>query len=135
MAFSARLLNAGPSVLGEHDWVNDNFEAVLIDAAHVHADTQTTYSDISGNYVANVALASKTITNSTTNNYFDCADIDFGGTYSAKFMYIVRRAGGALAGTDLLVAKVDLNAGQSGNITVSSALTVDTNGIMNIAVI
>lgn len=135
MAFSARLLNAGPSVLGEHDWINDNFEAVLVGQDHVHSDTHTTYSDISGNFVANIPLAGKTISNSTVNNYFDCNDIDFGSLYSGKFIYIVRRAGGALAGTDLLVSKIDLNAGESGNITVDAALTVAANGLMNISVV
>jgi hypothetical protein len=107
-------------------WATDTVVAVLLGAAYTPAATHSTWADVSAQHVtgtnyAPVALANKTSTRSGGTILWDCDDINFGGTVTvtAKYVAIVKRAGGALSSTDQLLGYCDLNT-TSGSATVSS---------------
>ncbi len=107
------------------DWANDTIVAVLLGAGYTPSAAHTVYSDISANVIADVGyapvvLTGKTSTMTSGTILWDCADISFGTNVSltAKYVAIVKRAAGALAGTDRLIGYCDLNVG--GGLTVSS---------------
>lgn len=132
MSYSGRFLNAGMGVLSEHDWINDNWSAVLVDFAHIHADTLTLYSEISGNAVSDTSILSRSVNVVGIDTFLRCADINFGGTVSGKYIYIVHRAGGSLAANDKILAKIDLNDSINANIQVTAALQVQQNGLLQL---
>jgi hypothetical protein len=107
------------------DWANDTIVAVLLGTGYTPALTHTVYSDMSANVIpdggyAPVVLTGKTSVMSAGTILWDCADISFGTNVSltAKYVAIVKRASGALVGTDRLIGYCDLNVG--GGLTVSS---------------
>lgn len=103
--------------------------------------THSLYSAVSANIIPDAGytpqvLAGKTFTIPSGDEVlFDANDVSFGNpvTLSAKWAVVVVRAGGALAGTDLLLGFVDLNT-DSGAAMLSStagAFTVRTpNGFV-----
>jgi hypothetical protein len=111
-------------------WATDSIYAVLVGAAYTPAATHSTWADVSANHVsgtnyAPVALANKTSARSGGTLLWDCDDIDFGAnvTVTAKYVVILKRDGGALAGTDKLIGYGDLD-NTSGTATVSSTNSV-----------
>lgn len=107
------------------DWAADTIVAVLLGTGYTPALTHTVYSDMSANVIADagyapVVLTGKTSTMTSGTILWDCADISFGTNVSltAKYVAIVKRAAGALAGTDRLIGYCDLNVGAG--LTVSS---------------
>lgn len=100
-----------------------------------------TYSDLSANVIPDADYAPVTISGKTftipsgDETLFDCNNVSFGNpvTIAAKWAVVVVRAGGALAGTDLLLGFADLNTA-SGSAVLSStagAFSVNTpNGLV-----
>ena len=103
----------------------DTFQAVLITAAHTAAVTDDTWSDVSASEATGTGYTTEgvavsplsvsrtgaiTTVDSATNPSWNPA------TVSAKYLYVVRRAGGALAAGDLILGYLDLNTG-GGNMS------------------
>ncbi len=113
---------------GNIDYLNDTIVAVLLDADYVpDKAANDTYSDISADIItdgdyAPVVIGTKTVTIPAGDEVlYNCANISFGATVTitAKWCVLVKRAAGALAGTDLLLGFADLNT-SSGTATASS---------------
>lgn len=136
MSFSARPLDQAPNVLIANNWISDTYVSVLVDAAHTHADSDTQYSDISANVVSGteIEINSKTLVTSGAFTYLKCNNLTYTSSHSAKFNYIVRKSGGTLVTSDYLLSKIDLNEGQTGNITVNGTLLINSNGLMYVQV-
>ncbi len=108
----------------------DDFQAVLITAAHTaNPATDDTWADISaseatgsGYTTEGVAIgplvlsrtADVVTVDSATNPTWNPA------TVSAKYLYVVKKAGGALASGDLILGYIDLNDG-GGNMSAVAA--------------
>jgi hypothetical protein len=117
------LLNTGKEALttdnaNQINWASDTIVGVLVAAAHTPTLTHSTYADISANVIADAGYAPAVVTNKTSVRtadkiLWDCDNISFGDpvTLTAKYMYLVKRAGGSLTGTDQLIGYVDLNVG------------------------
>lgn len=123
------------------DWAADTIVAVLLGTGYTPAATHSTYADMSAQVIADVGYAPVVLTGKTSVNtagtiLWDCADISFGSSVSltAKYVAIVKRATGALSGTDRLIGYCDLNVG--GGLTVSSTNSTfqvsTTNGLFEI---
>lgn len=127
-------------VNGEIDPDSDTIVAVLVDVAHTAAVTDDTYSDIStnecddGDYSAQV-VANVAVTEAAGITEVDADDVSFGDpvTISAKYIYLLKRAGGSLVAGDKIIGYMDLNDGVGENVSsVSGSFTVGwhaTNGI------
>lgn len=97
--------------------------------------TDDTYSDMSTHIIADAdyapqLLAGKTFTIPSGDEVlFDCNNVSFGNpvTISAKWAVVVVRAGGALAGTDLLLGFADLNTASTGAVLASTAGAYSVN--------
>lgn len=142
------LYNSGKEALlsdnaNQITWATDTVVAVLLGSGYTPALTHTTWADMSAQHVtgtnyAPVALANKTSVRTGGTILWDCDDINFGSnvTVTAKYIAIVKRAGGALAGTDQLIGYCDLD-NTSGTATVSSTnalFQVSTpNGLFDVA--
>jgi len=125
------LYNAGKEALltdnaTQITWASDTVVAVLLGAGYTPSATHVNWSEVSAQHVtgtnyAPVALANKTSVRSGGTILWDCDDINFGAnvTVTAKYVGIVKRAGGALTGTDQLIGYCDLE-NASGSATVSS---------------
>lgn len=123
------------------DWAADTIVAVLLGTGYTPLTTHSTYADMSAQVIADagyapVVLTGKTSVNTAGTILWDCADISFGTNVSltAKYVAIVKRAAGALAGSDRLIGYCDLNVG--GGLTVSSTNSTfqvsTTNGLFEI---
>lgn len=123
------------------DWASDTIVAVLLGTGYTPLATHSTYADMSAQVIADagyapVVLTGKTSVNTAGTILWDCADISFGTNVSltAKYVAIVKRAAGALAGSDRLIGYCDLNVG--GGLTVSSTNSTfqvsTTNGLFEI---
>ncbi len=135
MAYSSALVTTGPKVLFEAEWTAGVYVAILVSNSQTHTAGISTYANISANHVAGATqvIANKVVTTSGASNYLDGDDIDFGSTYSARYMYILKRAGGALASTDKVVSVVDLNAGGSANVSVEAPIQLG-QGLLNFSI-
>jgi hypothetical protein len=117
------LLNTGKEALttdnaNQINWASDTIVGVLVAAAHTPALTHSTYADISSNIITDAGytpavVSGKTSVRTADKVLWDCDNISFGDpvTLTAKYMYLVKRAGGSLTGTDQLIGYVDLNVG------------------------
>ncbi len=132
MAYSSALVTSGPKVLVEAEWTTGTYVAILVSNAQAHNASLSTYANISANHVAGATqvIADKTITTNGAANYLDGTDINFGATYSARYMYILKRAGASLASTDKIIMVVDLNAGGSANVSVEAPIQLG-QGLLN----
>lgn len=123
-------------------WATDTIVGVLLGNGYTPALTHSTWADMSAQHVsgtnyAPVELTNKTSTRSGGTILWDCDDIDFGAnvTVTAKYIAIVKRAGGALTGTDQIIGYCDLD-NASGTATVSSTNSVfkvnTTSGLFDV---
>jgi hypothetical protein len=140
------LLNTGKEALttdnaNQINWVSDTIVGVLVTQAHTPALTHSTYADISANITADANYAPAVVTGKTCVRtadkiLWDCDNVSFGDpvTITAKYLYWVKRAGGALTGTDQLIGYVDLNvgAGLSGSSTNSLFRVNTPDGLFEI---
>jgi hypothetical protein len=128
------------------DFDTDTFVAILVTSSYtpsVNADD--TYSDVSANelptaggYTAGGQVISPlTVSHSAGTVTVDSATNPSWGssTLTAKYLVVVRRAGGSLVAGDLLVGYVDLNDGGGSVSTVAGTLSVTWNasGIFTLA--
>lgn len=130
-AGSFTLYNTGKEALladnaNQINWASDTIVAILLGTGYTPANTHSTYADVSASEIADVGYAPVVLTGKTSVNtagtiLWDCADISFGTnvSLSAKYVVLVKRAGGALAGTDQLIGRCDLNTA-NGTAVVSS---------------
>ncbi len=126
---------AGPFVLvnnaiekivdGTINLATDTFVGVIITAAHTAAVTDDTWSDISASEASGAGYTSggATVGPLTVSRVGAVVTVDATSdllfstaTLAGKYAYILRRAGGSLTGTDLIVGYMDLNAG-GGNLS------------------
>lgn len=124
------------------DWANDTVVAVLLGAGYTPSAAHSTYADISANVIADAGYAPATVTGKTSvlsagKILWDAADISFGTnvTLTAKYVVLVKRAGGALAGTDRVIGYCDLDTTSSSSTVSSTNSTFQvntTNGLFDI---
>ena len=128
---------------GKLNWLNggidpdtDTLTAVLVDNAHTPSlENDNLYSDISGNECTDgdyspVDLTGVALTRSGATVKLDANIVSFGDpvTISARYIYVVRKAGGSLVAGDLILGYMDLNDGGSSNVgSTSSVFSVDWN--------
>ncbi len=117
---------------GTIDLDADTFVAVLITAAHTAAPTDDTWSDISGSeasgtgYTTGGQTVTLTVAGGAGTVTVDCTTNPSwaASTVSAKYCYIVRRAGGSLVAGDLILGYRDLNEGGGNESTVGGTFSV-----------
>lgn len=127
---------------GDFDLNGDTFIIALLTNSYTPApNTDTTWSNVSAyevgtgsGYTAGGVTLSQTCTLSTATVTFDAVDPSWSG-FSATFRYmvIVRRAGGALAPSDLLLCYSDGTGG--GSITGGGGtftVTLNASGIFTV---
>ena len=136
---------------GTIDIDTDTMVAVLVDNAQTPSVVNDDlYSDISGNectdtdYTASFAeglvLTGMAWTSPSSRNFkLDGNAMDFGNsvTISARYLYVVRRAGASLVAGDLILGYMDLNDGGSANVSSTNGdFDVDwnaANGLFTLA--
>jgi len=127
---------------GTIDLENDTIVAVLVDNAQtpsvvnddVYSDISTNEcsdSDYTGSWAEGLTITGLTWTSPSSRNFkLDGAAMDFGNsvTISARYLYVVRRAGGTLVAGDLIVGFMDLNDGGGANVSSTNGdFDVDWN--------
>ena len=123
---------------GGIDVDTDTFRMVLVTSSYTpDQSAHDTWSDIStnevaagGGYSTHGKLLTVTVTRSGLAVTIDCDDQSWtSSTITAKYAVIVRdaNADGSLAGTDLVVAIVDMNSGGGSISTTSGTLSVTIN--------
>ncbi len=131
---------------GGIDLDSDTIVAVLLSASYTPGrTTHSTWADLSayelatgsGYTAGGSALANKTMTHSGGTGTWDADDVSWTtATLTAKYVALVRRAGGSLVSGDLLIGYMDLNTA-GGSSTVSStnstfAVQWSASGIMTV---
>ncbi len=105
---------------------SDTVVAVLVDNAQTPSTANDdVYSDISGNECSDGDYSPQVVANLAFTNTgsrafkLDADDVDFGNsvTIAARYMYLVRRAGGSLVAGDLIIGYMDLNDGGGSNVS------------------
>jgi len=132
-----------PVVSGGIDLDTDTIVAVLLGAGYTPGrTTHSLWSDVSAQEVTGsgytaggVALANSAVTHSAGTGKWDADDVSWTtATITAKYVALVRRAGGSLVNGDLLIAYLDLDT--AGGTVSSTAATFAVNfnaaGIMTI---
>lgn len=123
------------------DWVNATVVGVLLSASYTPDLAHDTYSDISGALsgsadYAPVALSNKAITQAGGTVKWDADDVNYGSavSISAQYIALVVRAGGALAGTDVLIGYMALEtAGAVSSVNSNFIARWNaTNGLMTV---
>lgn len=121
-----------------------SFVAALVTSSWTPAvTTDDTWSDLSANEVANGggyttggAATTITVTRSGGTVTVDASDVSWASsTITAKYVVIVKKAGGALTGTDLLLGYSDLNSG-GGSVSTTNgtfAVTWNASGLFTLA--
>ena len=127
---------------GTIDLDNDTFVMVLVTSGYTPAvDTHSTWADVSANeasgtgYTAGGQVVSPlTVTRATNVVTVDCGNTSWANsTITAKYAVIVRRAGGSLAGTDLLLLYLDLDTGGGSVSSANATFDVNTpNGLFTL---
>ena len=121
---------------------SDTFQGVLVTAAHTAAVTDDTWSDISASEATGTGYTSEgtaiplslsrtgavLTVDSATNPSWAAS------TISAKYIYLVRKAGGSLVAGDLILGYMDLNDGGGNLSTVGDTFSVtwDAAGIFTL---
>lgn len=145
-AGSFQLYNTGKESLltdnaNQITWATDTVVAVLLGTGYTPDAAHSTYADISAQVItdgdyAPAVVSGKTSTLTADKILWDCDNISFGDpvTLTAKYVVLVKRAAGALAGTDRLIGYGDLNVGAG--LTASSTNSVfqvnTTNGLFDV---
>lgn len=121
---------------GDIDPDTSTLVGVLVDNAHTPSlENDNIYSDIStnectdGDY-APVVLTGVALTRTGGTAKLDANIVSYGDpvTISARYIYVVQRAGGALVAGDLILGYMDLNDGGSANVSSTTAVfSVDWN--------
>ncbi len=129
---------------GDIDFDTDTIVGVLVDNAKTPSqENDDAYSDISGNECADgdyapVVLSGKSVTRTGGSIKIDAAQVDYGSAVSiaARYIYLVRRAGGSLAAGDLIMGYMDLNDGGAANVSsTNSDFKVDWSASNGIALV
>jgi len=100
---------------GTIDLDNDTVKAVLLTTDHVPAATDSTYADLDNQCAdadyAVQTLANPVFTESAGTVKFDADDVSYGTTVSiaARYIVLIKQAGGSLATTDKLIGYMDLD--------------------------
>lgn len=134
---------------GKLNWLNGNIDpdtdtlvAVLVDNAHTPSlVNDDIYSDISANECSDgdyspQVITGMAITQSSGTVKLDANIVSFGDpvTISARYLYVVRRAGASLVAGDLILGYMDLNDGGSSNVaSIAAVFSVDwdaANGLI-----
>ena len=119
---------------GNIDPDGDTLVGVLVDNAHTPSlENDNLYSDISGNECtdgdyAPVVLGGVAMNRTGATVKLDANAVAYGDpvTISARYIYVVRRAGASLVAGDLILGYMDLNNGGSANVGSTNAeFTVD----------
>jgi hypothetical protein len=116
----------------------DTLVGVLV--LHAHGApvvaTEATYADISADECADgdygpIVLTSVDVTEPSAGIVMvDAAQVDYGAavTISARYFYVLRRAGGSLVAGDLILGFMDLNDGGAADVdSIASDFKVDFN--------
>lgn len=129
---------------GTMSLTTDTFVAVLVAASHTAAVTDATWSDISGSEVSGtgyttggIEIDPLTVVETSGVVMIDSAvdPLWSSATVSAKYVYVVHRAGGSLASGDMVLGYMDLNEG-GGNLSSAGAdfeVVWSINGIFTVA--
>lgn len=121
---------------GDIDPDGDTLVAVLVDNAHTPSlANDDVYSDISANECSDgdyspQVISNVTVTQASGTVKLDADIVSFGDpvTISARYIYVVRRAGASLVAGDLILGYMDLNDGGSTNVaSISAVFSVDWN--------
>ena len=123
---------------GKVNLSSDTLVMALLSASYTPApDTHSTWANVSATEIASglgytqggVVLTGQTDTLTGAVVTFTSNPVQWAtATFTAKYAVIVRRAGGALAGTDVLIGFVDLNSGgttvvgQGGTFSISPSV-------------
>ena len=114
----------------------DTLVAVLVDNAHTPSlANDDVYSDISVNECGDAdydpqVISGVAITQTSGTVKLDANIVSFGDpvTISARYVYVVRRAGASLVAGDLIFGYMDLNDGGSANVSsIAAVFSVDWN--------
>ena len=137
------LTNAGQLnwAKGDIDLDSNTITAVLVLETHTpNIATDATYNDIitnecaDGDYAA-VDLTGKTLAEASAGVVeFDAAQVDFGNPVSitAKYIYLVQKAGASLVAGDLIFGFMDLNTAGGSVGSVNSDFKVNWNAVNGI---
>lgn len=128
---------------GKLNWLKGNIDpdgdtlvGVLVDNAHTPSVVNDdVYSDVSGNECSDgdyspQVLTGVSLTESSGTIKLDANIVSYGDpvTISARYIYIIRRAGASLVAGDLILGYMDLNDGGSSNVaSVAAVFSVDWN--------
>lgn len=125
------------------DLDTDSFVVALLGSGYTPSvNSDDTWSDISANEISGTgytaggsALAGVTVTRSGGTVTFDANDVSWtSSTLTAKYAVIAKKAGGSLAGTDLLLAYVELETGSTVSTTNGTlAITWNASGIFTLS--
>lgn len=125
------------------DLDTDSFVVTLLGSGYTPAaNTNATWSDISANQITGTgytaggaALTGVTVTRSGGTVTFDADDVSWtSSTLTAKYAVIAKKAGGSLAGTDLLLAYVELETGSTVSTTNGTlAINWNASGIFTLS--
>lgn len=120
-----------------------DFAFILLTDGYTPADADLTYGDISGNECADAdyaqqAASTRQITRSGGTTYFDSDPANFGTnvTIAARYLVCVAGTAGSLNSGDVVLFRVDLNDGGTGNVDSQNSdfrVDPDTNGWFSIA--
>lgn len=124
------------------DFVGSGIAAVLLTTTHTPSVTaDSTYGDLTnecadGDY-AQVALTTKSITESGGTVTYDADPVSFGTSVSisARYIYLVAGTAGSLTGTDKVMGYMDLSTGGGNVSSTNSTFEVDwhdPNGLLQI---
>jgi len=125
------------------DLDTDSFVVALLGSGYTPSvNSDDTWSDISANEISGTgytaggaALAGVTVTRSGGTVTFDANDVSWtSSTITAKYAVIAKKAGASLAGTDLLLAYVELETGSTVSTTNGTlAITWNASGIFTLS--
>lgn len=127
---------------GTVDLDTDTIKAILVTSSYTPSAAHDTYSDVSATECADGDYTAQTLTGtaftlSAGTVKYDAGDVTYGTAVSitAKYMILVKQAGGSLVAGDKLVGYVDLDSG-GGSVTSTSSdyiVRFNANGIFTMA--
>lgn len=119
---------------GTIDVDTDTIKAILVTTAYTPAATHDTYSDVSANECADGDYAAQTLANAAVTESggtvtVDADDVSYGAAVSiaARYIILVKQAGGSLVAGDKLLGYMDLDDTGNNVRSTSSAFVVRWN--------